>query len=391
MNLQYNSAALPQEVEAGFEPRGDDGIVLTGHWAGLLHLGLFQQLEKLLQEKSDKKLTVELSENFVVSPNAALILLLMINRLKALGKELDIEPSQPAQQQMIDLAANGIEAAPVVKVAGEKFSLKQHIMSMVEQVGLKCLEFFAEAKSMTSFLGDILLSLWAIVRLQSRFRFTAFLYHCHESAVKALPILTILAFLMGVVLTFQAAEQLRKFGAELLVVNLLGVSVFREIGVLITAIILAGRTGAAYAAEIGTMRVNQETDAMNVMGISVTEVLVIPRIAAMVLAMPLLFFYVSIIALLGGMLLSNALLDIQPAQFLLQFKQGVGLNHFWAGLIKAPVFALVIALVGCYQGLSATGSAESVGRRTTFAVVQAIFMVLALDAVFSILFNTIGL
>ena len=203
-------------------------------------------------------------------------------------------------------------------------------------------------------------------------------------------IVGLLAFLIGVVLAYQGADQLARFGAQIYTVNLLGISVLREMGILITAIIVAGRSGSAFTAQIGTMKVNQEIDAMRTIGLDPVEVLVLPRALALVLVMPLLTFYANIMAILGGGLMVWVLLGIDPAAFVRQLHQSLNVEALLVGMIKAPVFAFVIGLVGCFEGLRTGGNAESVGTQTTRAVVEAIFLVIVLDAFFSVFFSVIG-
>jgi phospholipid/cholesterol/gamma-HCH transport system permease protein len=233
--------------------------------------------------------------------------------------------------------------------------------------------------------------MFGIVRSPRRLRSTAVVNLMEEVWLRALPIVGTLVFLIGFVLAYQGIEQLARFGAQAFAVDMVGLSVLREIGVLLTAIIVAGRSGSAFTAQIGTMRVNLEVDAMSTMGLHPIEVLVIPRIIALLLTMPLLAFFANMMGLLGGGLATVIFLDFTLVQYFERLQEVIDINHFWAGMIKAPVFAFVIAVVGCYEGLQVTGSAESVGRQTTKAVVESIFLVIILDAVFSILFVSIGL
>jgi len=200
----------------------------------------------------------------------------------------------------------------------------------------------------------------------------------------------LLSFLIGVVVAFQGADQLRRFGAEIFTVNLLGVSMLREMAVLMTAIIIAGRSGSAFTAQIGTMQVNEEIDAMRTIGLNPLDVLVLPRVMALVIAVPLLTVFADMMGVLGGAVMSLAVLDISVVQFSERFKTVIPLSAFWIGLIKAPVFGLLIALVGCREGLQVGGSAESVGLHTTRSVVISIFLVIIVDAAFSIFFSILG-
>jgi phospholipid/cholesterol/gamma-HCH transport system permease protein len=209
--------------------------------------------------------------------------------------------------------------------------------------------------------------------------------------VAGLGIVGLLSFLIGMVTAFQGAQQLRRFGAEIFVVDLLGIGFLREMGVLLTAIIVAGRSGSAFTAEIGAMQVNEEIDAIQTLGLDPVELLVLPRLFALVLTLPLLAFYADAMGILGGGLFAWLSLDIAPPIFFSELHNAVGTHQLWLGLIKAPFFAATIALVGCREGLAVTRSAESVGRHTTSSVVQSIFLVIVIDAVFSIIYSWLNL
>ncbi len=200
-----------------------------------------------------------------------------------------------------------------------------------------------------------------------------------------------MAVMIAVVLGYQGVAQLRPFGGEDYTINLVAVSVLREMGVLITAIMVAGRSGSAFTAEIGVMKTREEVDALNVMGIEPMQVLVVPRVIALVITLPLLTFFADIMGLVGGAAISQVLLGISPTQYIARLPQVVVGSDLYVGLLKAPVFAFFIAVTGCMHGLRASGSAESVGRETTRAVVKSIFLVIVLDALFSILFERLGI
>ena len=254
------------------------------------------------------------------------------------------------------------------------------------QASIKALHGSVE---LISYLGLVVATLARVLACPRRLRVTALIYHMDHTGLRCLPILGLLSFLIGVVLAYQGAEQLRRLAAEIYVVNLLGLSILREIGILITAIIVAGRSGSAFTAQIGTMKVNQEIDAMRTIGLDPIEMLVVPRILALMLVMPLLTFFANMIALLGGATMSYILLDINFYQFVNQMRIPIDFWDATVALIKAPVFALVIGMVGCYEGLLVSGSAESVGLRTTKSVVESIFLVIVLNAFFSVLFQII--
>jgi phospholipid/cholesterol/gamma-HCH transport system permease protein len=212
-----------------------------------------------------------------------------------------------------------------------------------------------------------------------------------ETGVDALPIVGLLAVMISVVIAYQGVAQLRAYGGEDLTIDLVAVSVLREMGVLITAIMVAGRSGAAFTAEIGVMKAREEIDALQVMGLAPMAMLVLPRLIGIVITLPLLTFYADIMGLAGGAVIGHTLLGTTPVQYLDHVRRAVDGSDLFVGLFKAPIFAFVIGVVGCMHGLRVTGSAESVGRETTRAVVKAIFLVIVLDALFSILFERLGL
>jgi phospholipid/cholesterol/gamma-HCH transport system permease protein len=219
----------------------------------------------------------------------------------------------------------------------------------------------------------------------------AVVYHMEQAGLNAIPIVALISFLIGVVLAYQGAIQLTRFSAEVFVVDLVAVSVLRELGVLLTAIIVAGRSGSAFTAQIGSMRINEEVDAMRTLGLDPMQVLVVPRLIALVVTLPLLAFMADIMGLVGGAVMASVELGVSPGVFVDRLESALEPWSVGVGLIKAPFFALIVALTGCYMGMKVTGSAESVGLYTTRSVVHAIFAVIVSDAVFSIFFAYIGI
>lgn len=240
------------------------------------------------------------------------------------------------------------------------------------------------------FFGAMCLSIWSIIRHPRRFRFNAVVTRFEVVGIHALGIIGLMSFLVGIVIAQQGAVQLRQFGAEVFTINLVGRSALKELGVLMTAIMVAGRSGSAFAAQLGTMKLNEEVDAMRTIGVSPMEALVIPRVLATVLMMPLLGFYAAICAVAGGGIFCWLDLGIPPITFIQRIREVVPMTDLWQTLIKAPVFGMIIAMAGCYQGLQVKGNAEEVGLRTTAAVVQGIFLVIVLDAFFAVFFTAIG-
>ena len=260
----------------------------------------------------------------------------------------------------------------------------------VGQVGGATKTALATLVGLIGFFGALLVSTWNVIRRPRRFRLNAVVQRFEVVGVHALGIIGLMSFLVGIVIAQQGSVQLRQFGAEVFTINLIGRLTFRELGVLMTAIMVAGRSGSAFAAQIGSMKLNEEIDAMRTIGVSPMEALVLPRVLATVLMMPLLAFYSAIIALIGGGLLTWISLDIPPITFIQRIQEVVPMTDVWSGLIKAPVFGLIIAMAGCYQGMQVEGNSEEVGLRTTAAVVQGIFLVIVIDAFFAVFFTNLG-
>ena len=265
------------------------------------------------------------------------------------------------------------------------------VVATIARTGAGTIFVFKEFTDLVNFLGLTVIVAMRALAHPSRIRVVPLVAQMERVGLNAMPIVGLISFLVGVVLTYQGADQLARFGAQIFTVNLVGIGVLREMGVLLTAIIVAGRSGSAFTAQIGTMKVNEEVDAMRTIGLDPMEVLVLPRLFALMLTLPLLTFYADIMGLLGGAVMVTLTLDISFFQFARQLNAEVPMWSLWVGLIKAPVFAFVIAMVGCFEGLKVSGSAESVGRQTTRAVVEAIFLVIVLDAMFSILFSVLGI
>ena len=241
------------------------------------------------------------------------------------------------------------------------------------------------------FFGAVLIALWSVLLAPRRkLRVNAIVRQFEVVGIEALGIIGLMSFLIGIVIAQQGAIQLRQFGAEVFTINLVGRLTFRELGVLMTAIMVAGRSGSAFAAQIGSMKLAEEVDAMRTIGVSPMEALVLPRVLAAVVVMPLLAFYASLVALVGGGLFAWISLHIPPVTFVARIREVVPFTDPIQGLIKAPVFGLIIAIAGCFQGMQVEDDAEQVGLRTTSAVVQSIFLVIVIDAFFAVFFAEIG-
>jgi len=248
-----------------------------------------------------------------------------------------------------------------------------------------------QALALVRFVGEIALAIANCARHPTRIRWRVVAFNLRTSGVDALPIVGLLAFLLGVVVAYQGAAQLQTYGANIFVADLVGLSMLREFSPLITAIIVAGRSGSAYAAQIGTMVVTEEMDAMRTIGIEPQELLVLPKIVALVIALPLLTVFADVLGVAGGMVMAQVRLGVGYGEFLERFVKAVGVSDYLIGVLKAPVFAATIVVIGCFQGFRTQGGADSVGQQTTRSVVQSIFLVIVVDALFSVAFSALDL
>ncbi len=265
-----------------------------------------------------------------------------------------------------------------------------HMVERLEKIGKGAATTAYSFGTFLAFLGQTVLLLARTVIGRRPLRWHAVVHQCEQIGVNAIAIVGLLLFLVGITVAQQGAVQLRQFGADVFVVNLIGRATMRELGILLTAIMVAGRSASAFAAQIGSMKLNQEIDALDTMGLSAGEVLVVPRVIAMVLMLTLLSFFGSMMALAGGGLFVWVSLDIPPVSYVQRLREVIPISDMVIGLVKAPFFGFVIAVMGCFQGMQVTGNAESVGSRTTQAVVESIFIVIVLDAFFAIFFSALG-
>lgn len=260
------------------------------------------------------------------------------------------------------------------------------------RIGRATLQAYGQAVSILGYLGRVTVETGqAIARPRHNLRVAAIVHQVEETGINALPIVGLLSFLIGVVIAYQGITQLEKFGAQLLTIDGLGIITLREMGVLMTSIIIAGRSGSAFTAQIGTMRVNEEIDAMQTMGLNTVDTLVLPRIIGLVIALPILTLYADVMGLIGGAVMCYFDLHTTIPAFMRELQQALEVRTLFVGLVKAPVFAFVIALVGCYEGFQVERNAASVGLLTTRSVVESVFLVIVLDAAFSIMFSVLGI
>jgi phospholipid/cholesterol/gamma-HCH transport system permease protein len=331
----------------------------------------------------EKRVQIDLAGVAAMDTGGAWLLYRLVQRLGAGDCAVEIVNAGPGVQGMVALvsdAAGRFGPAPAVPAPG-----------MLETLGRLGRERGRDGVDLLGFIGEMAGVAARQLFRPARFRWGVMTHELGEAGYKALAIVGLLAFLLGVVITYQGGIQLRKYGASLFVADLVGFSMLRELSPILTAIIVAGRTGSAYTAQIGTMKVTEEVDALRAMGIQPMELLVLPKLVALVIALPLLTVYADIMGVIGGMVMASAQLDIAYGTFIERLQVALSVDSFLVGVGKAPVFAAVIATLGCYQGFRVSGSAESVGRRTTVSVVQSILAVIVIDAAFSVAFSYLGI
>ncbi len=263
--------------------------------------------------------------------------------------------------------------------------------SIITDLGRASLHVASFSYALVSFLGAVTGSIAATVVRPWRFRATSFVHHLEHAGLRALPIISLICVLIGAVVMQQGAVQLEYYGAQAYAVNLVAILSLREVGVLLTAIMVAGRSGSAFTAEIGSMKMREEIDAMRTLGINPLETLVVPRVLALLVALPLLTFVADMMCLLGGGIVAVLMLDMEPLDYIIRMNDSIEPRHFFVGMIKTPLAAISIALIGCLEGLKVRGSAESLGFHVTSAVVKSIFVVIILDAVFALFLSAIGI
>jgi phospholipid/cholesterol/gamma-HCH transport system permease protein len=373
------AATILAEEEAG-------AVVLRaqGEWLVVTAADLDRRLRGLAMPQG-RRVTVDLSEVDRLDSAGAWLLLRTEHELATNGNQVELSNLQPRFAPLLQqVRARGVtEPLPHPRPAHHTLA------GFLERIGRVTIMLVNRALDILGFTGLVTVTILRLLRQPRRLRLVATLVQMEVVGLDAMPIVGLLSFLIGVVMAYQGADQLRRFGAEIYTVNLLGISILRELGVLLSAIIIAGRSGSAFTAQIGTMQVNEEIDALRTLGLDPIEVLVLPRLFGLGLTLPLLVFYADFMGLLGGGLMSWAVLDINFPNFLTQLQSAISETTLWVGVVKAPFFAAIIALVGCYEGLHVTRSAESVGRLTTQSVVESIFFVIVTDAAFSIVFSVL--
>ena len=356
-----------------------DGDRAAVRFSGDLTLASLSDLPKRLEQISGEGMLIDLSQVSRMDTVGAWL----VHRL-ARDRNSEIVGANQHQATLLEQVGH---ADKPVKIRADR---TPPLYRVLNQIGGATATAGRTMLGLLGFFGALLIGLWGVITHPRRFRMNAVTQQFELLGIHSLGIVGLMSFLVGIVIAQQGAVQLRQFGAEVFTVNLVGRSAVKELGILMTAIMVAGRSGSAFAAQIGSMKLAEEVDAMRTIGLSPMETLVIPRVLAAVLMMPLLGFYSAILAIIGGGLFAWIDLGIPPVTFVQRINEVVPITDLWQMLIKAPVFGLIIAMAGCFQGMQVEGDAEAVGLRTTAAVVQGIFLVIVLDAFFAVFFTSIG-
>jgi phospholipid/cholesterol/gamma-HCH transport system permease protein len=375
----------PPQVTAVVTELSPQELALSGRWTARGAGRIAQQLNALRPARS-VPVVADGAQIEAMDSAGAWLLQKLMQRMRKEGIEVSLRGLRPEFTKLMDAVA-----AQVADQASQPAVAALPTPSALERLGRGAWPMIEEIIALLTFVGETAIALAESVLSPRSIRWRPILFNIRRAGFDALPIVGLLAFLLGVVVAYQGADQLRLYGANIFVADLVGISMLREFAPLITAIIVAGRSGSAYAAQIGTMQVTEEIDAMRTLGICPQEMLVLPKLIALVIALPLLTVFADVLGVIGGMLMAQSQLEVGYVEFIDRLAKAIVLSTFLVGIGKAPVFALIIVIVGCFQGFRTRGGADSVGRQTTRSVVQSIFLVIVADALFSIVFSTLDL
>ena len=360
-------------------------LALSGSWTARGLGGIYGQLQSV-QVPAQTELVADGAGIEALDTAGAWVLQKLLLRLRKEGIVVSVRGLRPEFAKLLQAAEPQLADQADLPLPASAASA-----SALEGMGRGAEAALEQMVALLGFVGESAVAFAGCVAHPQRFRWRSILYNIRSAGFDALPIVGLLSFLLGIVVAYQGADQLRQYGANIFVADLVGLSMLREFAPLITAIIIAGRSGSAYAAQIGTMAVTEEIDAMRTLGIAPLDLLVLPKVIALAIALPLLTVFADVLGVFGGMLMARAQLGVGFGEFLDRFVQAVSVTAYLIGICKAPVFAAIIAVVGCFQGFRTRGGADSVGRQTTRSVVQSIFLVIVADALFSIAFSALGL
>lgn len=374
------------EQRAVIELSSDGATLLCrGTWTATCLYDLEVALQAVIP-RLPHEMVMDMSSVDGLDSAGALILEEFVAEIKTLNKKIKIIGLSERYRSLVALVLHEAK-----KLQNKSLPVEPKSPNPFAVLGRWCINKILSNMDFLSFIGQFVMTTFSILRYPSRFQFPLMWKSVDVNGTKAMPIVALLTFLVGVVITYQISLELDQYGMNLYIVDIMGLVILREFGPLITAIIAAARTGTAITAQIGTMKVNEELDAMRTMGISLLERLVVPKFFGLIIAMVLLTVWADFFGVLGGMIVAKGELGIGFHTFISRFQQVTGLRQYFLGLLKAPIFAMVIAAVGCFQGFQVAPTADSVGSKTTQSAVQSVFLVIVVDAFFSILFSWQGI
>jgi phospholipid/cholesterol/gamma-HCH transport system permease protein len=383
-SIQSQNAA----IQWGNQPDGNREILLrsSGDWTINTLKDAARELKKITGTSRNISIRWEVSEVGRVDSAGMMLFIRSYDLLKANNCLVKVVGAAGEHEKMYRLLRR--YAHGTSRGRPRFFS---RFLKPLHSIGRSSAAFVQDFIKFLSFVGENFVNLLYSLLHPGTIRFGAIIKNIEEAGVRAMPIVALTSFLIGVVITYQGAVQLEKFGANIFIVDMIALSVTRELAPLITAIVVAGRTGSSYTAQLGVMKITEEIDAMRTMGFDPHRFLVLPRIMALMIALPLLIFFADIIGIGAGMLISHIHLQISYAEFTHRLQKVLAVKHVWIGIFKGPFFAWLIASVGCFRGFQVSKSTESIGRYTTISVVNAIFLVIACDALFSVIFTNLGI
>ncbi|HEV3285473.1 MAG TPA: ABC transporter permease [Steroidobacteraceae bacterium] len=367
-------------VEVGTSSGEGVELELTGEWRALQIARIERELAAV-NVAAGGAVRIGTQRLAALDLSGAWVLREFLHRARGAGTEVTFKGAPPDQLRLLDETLGAADPP-----SGPTASPVPPEQAVLTAIGRNAVRAGADLIDGLGFVGRASVSFLRSLTSLKRLRLTSVARHVYDSGLTAVPIVALIGFLISVIIAYMSAQQLRGLGADIYVVDLVAIGVLRELGVLLTSIIVAGRTGSAYAAELGSMKLNEEVDALIATGVDPFEVLIVPRLLGLAIALPLLTIIADLVGLAGGALLCRYLLDMPLTQYVYRVNYAISPSTFWVGLLKAPVFAVLIGLAGCYRGMLVRDSARELGRLVTVAVVQAIFFVILADALFAVLF-----
>lgn len=359
-------------------------IYFSGNWT----VTLLDDVDSLVRDVSidpGRPLIIDLTQLEAIDTAGAWVIYRFNRRAGEVGHIVTYDGMEPAHQTLLEVVAEHEKFVHPIPPS------RSPVYRLLDGIGSSIIESWQDFINSVGFFGEVLLVLRKAIVEPKRFRGISLVHHIEHAGFNALPIIMLISFLIGAVIAFMGADILKDYGLEVFTEVLITHSFMREFGVMLTAIMVAGRSGSAFTAQIGSMKANEEIDALRSLGLDPMEILVLPRVLALVMSLPLLTFIATISGIVGGGLVAWMVLDVSPSMFTAQMKETTDMNYFYIGIVKSPFMAALIGVIACYQGMRVEGTSESIGTHTTSSVVQSIFAVIAVDALFAMFFLELGI